>query len=85
MARAVTRCDRDNDGDTIRLCNPSESWGPRSAASVIADIEGGLYTYYTEYAGTRARIYVKSRGYRKYLTTSADGTTANNLDYLPAC
>lgn len=85
MQRIVTRCTRDADGDTLLLCNPVQSWGPRGASQVISDIESGVYVYYTERAGARARIYVKTRGYKKYLTTSADGTTLNNLDYLPPC
>lgn len=85
MPRTVTRCTRGADGDTLLLCNPAQNWGPRGANQVISDIESGLYSYYTEWAGARAQIYVKTRGYKKYLTTSANGTTLNNLDYLPPC
>src|ERR1700722_11555671 len=51
---------------------------------VISLIRKGT-VFYTDANGYRAEVYVPRchRCNLSYLTTSPDGTTANNLDYLP--
>lgn len=83
--RKVTRTKKDRDGDILALCNPAEYWSPRQKANAIRDIESGVNSYYTESGGKIAQVYVKDGPRGKYLTTSADGRGANNLDNLPDC
>jgi hypothetical protein len=55
-------------------------------ADVIANINRGV-EFYTFVNYTRARVYVHycpTCFSRDYITTTPDGTTANNLDNLPS-
>ncbi len=49
------------------------------------EITKGINTFYTFENNVRANVYARERDGTKYLTTSPDGTTANNLDKLPDC
>ena len=83
--RQVTRSRKDADGDITALCNPGRSWSPRSKAWAIHDIEMGTHQYYVNgYAG---RVYVRvvNGPNGKYLRTTADPPSSNNLDNLPDC
>lgn len=61
-------------------------WGILPRLTVADHIQLGIHSYYTEdWAGRRATVYVKGLGINRYLTTSADGTTSNNLLSLPSC
>ena len=54
-----------------------------SVATAINNIEWGRHTYYVN-CPLRANVYVAtSSGRTKYLKTTADSTTRNNLDNLP--
>jgi hypothetical protein len=55
-----------------------------SVNDVIAAIRNGT-GFYTMAGGSQARVYVPHchRCRTPYITTSPDGTTANNLDNLP--
>ena len=83
--RAVTRTDKDVDGDITRLCNPEEFWSPRSKQNVIYDIESENHTYYVPWPTGRTEIRVVNGPNGKYLRTNRDGTSKNNLDDLPDC
>ncbi len=43
--RRVTKTGKDQDGDITKLCG---SWGNRSKASAIYDIQSGTHTYYSK-------------------------------------
>ena len=83
--RQVTRSRKDRDGDITALCNPASSWSPRYKQNAISDIELGLHTYYVSEAGYRSNVHVVNGPNGKYLRTTADRSSANNLDNLPDC
>ena len=84
--RRVTKSGKDRDGDITSLCNPGESWTPRSKADAISDIENKTHTYYVNEAGYRSEVRVYRGDYgKKHLRTDADRTSKNNLDNLPNC
>lgn len=83
--RKVTKSGKDGDGDITRLCNPGELWSPRSKASAISDIEGGIHTYYVGSGIARTNIHVVNGPNGKYLRTDPDKSARNNLDDLPDC
>ena len=84
--RAVIRTGKDKDGDIISLCNPEESWSPRSKQDAISDIESGTHIYYVPWtSGPHTEIEVVNGPRGKYLRTRRDGTSGNNLDNLPDC
>ena len=82
--RRVTQTRKDSDGDITALCNPSAGWSPRLKNSAIGDIENGTHTYYVQSTG-RTDIHVVNGPTGKYLRTTADSGSANNLDNLPDC
>lgn len=85
MDRRVTRTDKDQDGDIIRLCNPGQSWSPVKKADAISEIESGRHTYYVEEVAPRVNVRVVNAGVSKHLRTTADKTSKNNLDNLQKC
>lgn len=59
--RRVTHSGKDRDRDITSLCNPGESWSPRSKAEAIRDIEGGLHSYFVRTSdGKEANVVVAS-------------------------
>ena len=84
MERKVNRSGKDRDGDIIRLCG--DLWGSVSKADAVRQIENGSYTYFVQQPGTaRVDVTVVKGPYGKYLRTTADSRSANNLDNLPNC
>lgn len=84
--RYVTRTGKNKDGDITSLCNPGESWSPRSKAGAISDIENNVHSYYVPWAdGKTTIIRVVNGATGKYLRTDRDNTARNNLDDLPDC
>lgn len=84
--RQVTASGKDRDGDITKLCQSGASWSPRSKADAIRDIEGGLHTYYVQRPGTtRVNVNVVNGTSGKYLRSTADKASSNNLDNLPDC
>ncbi len=83
--RKVTASGKDKDGDITKLCNGGD-WGSRAKADAIRDIEGNAHSYYVQQAGTnRVEVRVVNEGGSKYLRTTADKSSNNNLDNLPDC
>jgi hypothetical protein len=82
--RRVRRTGKDQ-GDIISLCNPGEEWSPRVKADAISDIEGGIHRYYVREEGDVAWVSVVDGPTGKYLRTTADSSSKNNLDNLPDC
>lgn len=78
--RVVLRTGKDSDGDITSLCGSGFSV---SKTVAVTHIQGGSYEYWTE--SPSARVRVKTRNGRPYLTTCADGVKPNNLDNLPDC
>jgi Protein of unknown function (DUF3892) len=84
--RRVTGTGKDDDGDIVSLCNPRQSWSPRSSRDAIKDIEDERHTYYVLMkSGSKSQIHVVDGPTRKYLRTNWDKTERNNLDDLPDC
>jgi hypothetical protein len=82
VERRVSRSGKDGEGDITSLCG---SWGEESKNTVIRQIEASTHDYYVEEEQPRVRVRVVSEGGRKYLRTTADSTSRNNLDNLPDC
>ncbi len=55
--------------------------------TIIKWIEDGTNTFYTEYEGNVATVYVKVHpiSKKKFLISKSDRVPENNLDYLPNC
>ncbi|MCH7962955.1 MAG: DUF3892 domain-containing protein [Bacteroidetes bacterium] len=75
----------DNEGDIRTLCNGGEFCSSRQKNDAISDIDLNLHTYYLPADNKKAYVIVKSDTTGKYLTTSEDGTTANNFVNLSDC
>lgn len=85
-SRRVTKSGKDSDGDITKLCNPSELWSPRSKSDAIQDINNNIHTYYVQSTnGGISNILVVDGPTGKYLRTSPNGTSTDNLDNLPDC
>lgn len=82
--RRVRRSGKDQ-GDITSLCNPGEMWSPRAKADAISDIENGVHRYYVQEADDIAWVNVIDGPTGKYLRTTADSSSNNNLDNLPNC
>lgn len=80
--RVVSRTGKDSDGDITRLCG---SWGATQKATAIREIEGRVHTYVVQAGGAEVVVRVKHGTTGKYLSTSPDGRSRNNLDDLPDC
>jgi hypothetical protein len=85
MGRKVTKSRKDVNGNITALCNPSETWSPRSKADIISDIEYNIHSYYVIVGYQHVDIHVVNGTNGKYLRTDRDKTTRNNLDDLPDC
>lgn len=84
--RAVTHTGKDEDGDILRLCNPSTAWSTREKADAIRDIESRTHRYYVPWPeGKETEVRVVEGLTGKYLRTDRDDTPRNNLDDLPNC
>jgi len=53
--------------------------------TIWAQIHNGSESYYTLASGREAAVRAVERQGTRYLTTSPDGITDNNLDELPMC
>lgn len=83
--RPVTHILKNSQGDIYGLCNPDESWSPRSASEVIADLESGAHSYVVKSESGHTWIHVVDRPYGKCLRTHGDDKVFNSLDELPMC
>ncbi len=81
--RPVTHTLKNGDGDITALCNPDESWSPRAASEVIAEIESGTHRYLVMADTGDVRVEVVDGPGGKYLRTHGDEGLFNNLDELP--
>ena len=80
--RCVERSGKDSDGDITKLCG---SWGSTPKAQAIREIEGNTHNYVVQVGRAEVKVLVKRGTNGKYLTTSPDGRSRNNLDDLPNC
>ena len=71
-----------SDGDIIGLCG---DWGAKEKTTVIWEIETKKSRYYVNEAGYETEVRVVVYGNGKYLRTTADVTSRNNLSNLPDC
>ncbi|MCA1676136.1 MAG: DUF3892 domain-containing protein, partial [Actinobacteria bacterium] len=81
--RTVTHTLKDRRGVITYLCGPDQSWSPRAAVDVIADIESRRHRYVVAWPERDTDVHVVSDPQGKYLRTDRDPTTRNNLDELP--
>ena len=82
--RTVTHTLKDRRGVITYLCGPDDSWSPRAAPDVIADIESGRHRYVVAWPERDTDVHVVGEAQGKYLRTDRDATTRNNLDELPS-
>ena len=82
--RRVTKTGK-RDDDIVALCNPGSSWERVSKTQAIKDIEGNTNSYYVEEALPAVDVRVVNGSNGKYLRTTADSSSKNNLDNLPDC
>lgn len=80
MQRQITHVHKDNNG-VITHCYSSGEW--QTVAEIIAAIEKSTATYYTNVNGNAAWVKVVQGTHSKYLRSTPDGTTVDNLDMLP--
>lgn len=80
MDRKVTAVKKDRNGNIVALCNPGQSWSPRSKKDVLSDIRSGRKSYYVEQVPRRAYLRVFSGG---ALQSKAGADTRNSIDQLP--
>ena len=83
--RQVTHARKDKDGDILALCNPeyTSTWSPRDKADVINDIENREHQYVVSVADPEVNINVVEGQTGKYLRSTRDSKSPNNLDNLP--
>ena len=82
--RIVKATGKDADGDITSLCNDGEPWSPRGKAGAISDIKGGNIEYRVKSA-SRPLVHVLKGESGEHLRSTADASTADNLDNLPDC
>ncbi len=83
--RQVTQTQKDDDGDILALCKDGESWSPRYIADAINDIETGEHNYVVSVSLPEINIIVVNGDTGKYLRSTQDSKSPNNLDNLPNC
>ncbi len=83
--RQVTHSQKDKDGDITALCKDGESWSPRDKADAINDIDNGEHQYVVSVASPEVNIKVVKGQTGKYLRSTRDSNSPNNLDNLPDC
>ena len=81
--RRVLQTGKDAEGEILSLCNAGETWSPRLKADAIDDIETRQYRYYVEEAAPRVYVHALHSSNGKYLRTTAESSSANNLENLP--
>jgi hypothetical protein len=82
MDRRVTRTGKNWQGDITSLCG---SFGSVDKATAIGDIENSVHRYYVYEEAPEVDVKVVTEGLSKYLRTTADRRSRNNLDNLPDC
>jgi len=83
--RAVRKTGKGSNGDITSLCNDMANWSPRTKADAIADIDGGIHSYYVPWKSGRTEIGVVDGPTGEILCTYRDGREQNNLLDLPDC
>lgn len=68
-----------------RIQNIGGDWGKTSVTQAIKDLEGTEIDYYVNVNGSNAKVIIALHSGNKYLKTTADTTTVDNLLSLPEC
>ena len=79
-SRSITHVTTDGT-KTLRLCNPSEWWSPRSSVDVIVDIESGQHTYWAIDSNRIVRRIIVTNG----RLSAPDEHGTDTLHGLPVC
>jgi len=87
VRREITHTKKDKDGDILAICNPNFflTWSPRKKADAINDIEKNIYEYFVAVTPPEVKVRVVNDPAGKYLRTTQDSKSKNNLDNLPDC
>jgi hypothetical protein len=80
--RLVTGTGKDDSGVITSVCG---TWGTRTKAGAVADIEAGHRYYTAGPDGKQVNIIVVDGDTEKYLRTDPDLSKADNLSELPDC
>lgn len=81
--RRITKTRKDANGNITEL-GSTEAWSPRTVAQVVSDISVLGYVYFVNEAGYETVVQiVDGLNGRKFLRTTADKSSKNNLDNLP--
>jgi hypothetical protein len=80
--RRVTMTGKDDSGDITKLCG---SWGERLKADAIVDIDFRAHTYFVQEPGTNRVEVIVVNDNPRYLRSTPDPNSSNNLDNLPNC
>jgi hypothetical protein len=81
--RLVTHALRDSKGVVRALGNPDSEWFQRRREWAISDILSDRHTYFVESGSAARPILVVDGPSGRYLRSSPDSTSDNNLDLLP--
>ena len=81
MDRRIKATRKDKNGNIVALCNPGESWSPRSVKEVFDEIKNAKRSYYVQELPKRSYLHAVSGG---ALKTTDDHSSSNHLDNLPA-
>lgn len=78
--REVTRVERDEHGLLRAIAG---SWGRRTTAAALIDIQNGQHTYYIVEDGARRDLVIVQGEERKHLRAGPDLAGTDALDRLP--
>lgn len=82
MDRRVTGSEKNREGDITGLCG---DWGEVDKATAVRHIENKTHRYFVREQTPEVDVRVVTEGSTKYLRTTADSSSKNNLDNLPDC
>ena len=80
--RRVTKTGKSGGGNITALCG---AWGRRNSNDAIKDIDDNVHTYYVQQPGTSRADVIVVNDTPRYLRSTPDTTSLNNLDKLPDC
>jgi hypothetical protein len=79
MDRRVNSTKKDRNGKIVAVCNPGQTWSPRSTKDVARDINSGRSSYYVVENARRSYLRTVSGN----LEAGASATGADVLALLP--
>ncbi len=86
--RCINKSDRTSPHERIRSVggiNPDGGRWKQSVATTIQEIESKEWSFYVSVGGVTADVIIATNDGHKYLRTTADSSTRDNLLSLPEC